>query len=163
MQRRLLSERSRPPVSRDAGPSRKGLRPARRCLSVLVSLGAVLAATGVLSAPARAQDPSFDGCTVFATAPNFFSGVMHYSQSTKCSKVEFRLTSYIQNEWFKPGANTDSWSNSASRECFPQGNTQHCSVSNTGPYKGPGKYCTVAMTDIWFVNRIAVRSCAVYG
>jgi hypothetical protein len=124
--------------------------------ALLVGGAAVLATTG---ASAASHD---DGCHVWAEAPSYLNGKMHYYANTHCHHYEYALTQYIGNEWFKPGADTPSWSGSAKRTCGPN-TVKYCSVSSKGPWKGPGLYCTVAMTDLWFVNRISYRSCANYG
>lgn len=126
-------------------------------VSVLV-LGGAFAIGGATAS----ADSSFDGCHVWAPAPLYLYGKMHYSASTHCRHYEYALTQYIGNEWFKPGHDTASWEGSAKRTCGPN-TVKSCSVSSKGPWKGPGLYCTVAMTDIWFVNRISYRNCANYG
>ena len=136
----------------------------RRIVALLVCAAATLVGVGstLISSSASAATHD-DGCHVWAWAPTYMNGHVEYGGQTRCKHYEYALTQYIGNEYFRhPSDDQPAWSGSAKRTCGPN-TVKTCQVTSRGPYKGPGLYCTVAMTDLWFVNRIESRTCTTMG
>jgi hypothetical protein len=134
----------------------------RRNLTVLFSAGALVLGGGSAFAPSASAASHADGCNVWAEAPLYLNGKMHYWARTKCRHYQYAITIWIGNEYFKPGHDTDSWQASKKRTCGPN-TVKYCSVGSSGLWKGAGEYCTVVMADLWFDTRISYRNCATYG
>lgn len=142
------------------------MRTRMRRVALAVSCAAAMLVVGAaMLAPVLAGAATHDdGCHVYADPPIYLYGKIHYAARTWCKHNEFALTQYIGNEYFRhPHDDQPAWSGSAKRTCGPKAPVRRCSVSSKGPYKGPGLYCTVAMTDMWFVNRIEYRNCTTMG